>query len=372
MTSPVRIQSLLQKPNRCEAVTHVYALRFRNFSAKPCVLLSVAPIAVSLCKDAMQNLFRLLPRGASFVLCSFLLFHSTSASGFASDQHLLHLVPPKSKIVARMLSSSIPGQLSSFLLVTSNNEIDHKDFLALTGGDSSRNIHEVVFVTADGADGANSEHSLLVGGHFDRDAIVRLANDGIATRLNYRDVVVLAVKPFAREAESFKELRWLAIPDQGIAIFGSVASVQRELDRWFANSPTDPELLERLSRLDHRDETWCLLPVPRPGGLVASIFGKLDERLEALANEGRSIQYGIRFGRNVEITASNNPTTQTSWSTRSDPRGTDPIAWSYFLSGSNEAIVSRTVHVKIPRKTYEKWLASFSRGSPFIDREPFS
>ena len=311
----------------------------------------------------------MLLRNASSILASLLLFHSASGFGFPSDPRLLQLVPPESKIVAGMLSSPIPGPLRSFLLVTRNNEVDHNDFFALTGGDPSRNIHQVLFVAASGAGGAVSEHSLLVSGHFDRDAILRLANNGIATRLNYRGIVVLAVQTFAREAGSFKELRWFAIPDQGIAIFGSVASVQRELDRWLANSPIDPELQERLGRLDDRDETWCLLPAPKPGGLVASILRKLDARLGALADEGRSIQYGIRFGRNVEITASNNPATQASWNTPDKPPVSDSIA-SSFLSGSSEPVTSRTVRVKIRQQTYENWLNSFSGGGHFIGREP--
>lgn len=313
----------------------------------------------------------MLIRCVSSILGLFLLFQSAQASELLPDPRLLQLVPPESQIVARTPSTSIPGQLGGFLLVTFNNKIDLKDFFALIGGDPSRSIHEFVFVATAGTDGVLREHSLLVSGHFDREAIFRLVSDRTAIRKSYRGLAVLAVPPFAREASSFQELRWLAILDERIAIFGSVASVQRELDRWIANSPADPEILERLSRLDQRDETWCLLPAPRPGGLVASIFGKLDARLEVLADEGRSIQYGIHLGKKVEITLSNNPPTQTSSKTRVDPPGVESIPSSSFLSGSSEADVSRTVRVKIRQQAYETWQAGFSGGTPLIDRTPF-
>lgn len=312
----------------------------------------------------------MLLRSAGSVLCSLLFFQSPAAYGFPSDPRLLQLVPPESRMVAGVLTPSIRGQLSGFLLVTRNNEIDHKDFLALTGGDPSLRIHEIVFLAAGGPDGELIEHSLLVSGHFDRDSIFRLASDGGATRQSYRGIAVLAVQPFAREAGSFRELRWLAIPDPGIAIWGSVASVQRELDRWIANSPTDPELLQRLSRLDDRDETWCLLPAPMAGGPILTTFGTLDARLADLASQGRPIQFGVRIGRNVEITASTDPAPQASGNPPSDPPGIESLVSSYFLAGSSESAESRTVRVKLRQPAYEKWLAFASRGGSFIQGEP--
>lgn len=305
----------------------------------------------------------MLLRSVGFVLCSFFLFHSSTAFGFAPDPRLLQLVPPESRMIAGVRSSPDPGQLSGILMVTRNNEMDRDDFLALTGGDLSLRINEAVFLAAGGPDGQLIEHSVLVSGHFDRDAIFRLASDGGATRQSYRGIAVLAVQPFAREAGSMRELRWLAIPDQGLAIWGTVASVQHELDRWIANSPADPELLERISQLDDRDETWCLLPAPRADGPVANILGSLDARLEALAGQGRPIQFGIHIGRNVEITASSGSTQQPGWNPRSDPPGFAPMAFS-FLAGSGATDVSKIVRITIRRQAYQRWLAMFSETPP--------
>ena len=311
----------------------------------------------------------MLLRTVGSVLCWFLLVHSAAAFGFAPDPRLLQLVPPESKVVAGVRSSPTPGQLTGMLLVTRNNEIDRDDFLALTGGDLSLRINEAVFLAAGGPDGHLIEHSVLVSGHFDRDAIFRLGSGGGATRQNYRGIAVLAVQPFAREAGSMRVLRWLAIPDQSVAILGTVASVQRELDRWIANSPPDPELLERLSRLDARDETWCLLPAPRQDGPVANVLSTLDARLGALVGQGRTIEYGIHMGRNVEITASSGSEQQASWNRAGDPPGIGPMTASFLSAASSEADVPRTVRLRISREAYSNWLANVSRFGPAMDRQ---
>lgn len=313
----------------------------------------------------------MLIRSACLILCSFVVVHSVPIFGLSWDPRLLQLVPPESHVVAGILPSSTAGQLSGFLLVTPYNGVDLKDFFALTGGDPTRSVHEFVFVAAPGSDGTLSEHSLLVSGHFDREATFRLANEKGAARKDYRGVAVLAVEPFAREVESFNELRWLAIPDEGLAIFGSIASVQQELDRWIANSPTSPELLERLSRLDPRDETWCLLPEPRPSGPIASILGRLDARLQTVADEGRSIQYGIHIvGKDIEVTASNNPRTQAGWNAKGDPPNIEFAPLFNFLSGSAKAVVGTRVCIKIRQREYKSWLAGISGNSLLINHLP--
>ena len=91
----------------------------------------------------------MLLRIPRFILSLFLFLSATAAYGFSPDPRLLQLIPPESRIVAGMISPTQTGQLSSFLLVTQSNELDHKDFLALTGGDASLSIHAVVFVAAD-------------------------------------------------------------------------------------------------------------------------------------------------------------------------------------------------------------------------------
>ena len=306
----------------------------------------------------------LLRTAKALLLLSFLFNAAVTASAISSDLRLIQMVPPESQVIASMLSPTPGGQPSSFLLFTGNNRIDLEDFFAVTGADASRLIHQVVFAAEIGSDGKLSEHSLLVSGHFNRTAIFRLAETGNATTESYRGEAILVVPPLARERNMFKQLRWLAVLNSDIAIFGTPASVQHELDRRIANSKPDSILMERLSRLASRDETWCLLPASSPGGIVESALKKLDPKLGAIAGEGGSMQYGIHFGRLVEITASSNNVAQVGSKTEKDRSATRSTPANYFLAGSHDVgnDDGKVAIVKISKRRYMECLDRFSKG----------
>lgn len=277
-------------------------------------------------------------------------------SAFSSDLRLIRLVPPDSQIIAGTLNSSPQGEAKGFLLITRENTIDLQDFFAVTGADASRVIQQVVFLAGAGRKGILSEHSLLIGGHFNQDAIFRFASSGGATTASYHGVPILVVKALARDRQVFADVRWLVILDAKVAIFGTVASVQRELDRYTANTPADAFLAERLNRLAREDDTWCLLPAPTPGGMVQSLLGKLNPELGAIAKEGGLLQYGVHFGKQVEITASSIADLQAD-SSRNTDSSASPGAFS-FLSRSSKVdpAESKSTVVKVPRKRYQQWL----------------
>ncbi len=306
----------------------------------------------------------LLRTAKALLLLSFLFNASVTASAISSDLRLIQMVPPESQVIASMLSPTLDGQPSSFLLFTGNNRIDLEDFFAVTGADASRRIHQVVFAAEVGDDGKLSEHSLLVSGHFNRNAIFRFAASDNPTTESYRGEAILIVQPLARERSTFKQLRWLAILNSDIAIFGTPVSVQQELDRWIANSRPDSSLMERLSRLDGHDETWCLLPTSSPGGLVENTLEKLDPKLGSVAGEGGPMQYGIHFGRLVEITASSNNVVRASSKTVNDQSATHSTPTNYFLAGSHDGgdVDRKLAIVKISRRRYSEWLNTFSKG----------
>jgi hypothetical protein len=303
-------------------------------------------------------------RIAKHILLSFFVFDAAVAvSALPSDPRLVQMVPPESQVIASMLCPNPEGKPSNFLLITMNNRIDFEDFYAVTGADASRVIHQVVFVAAAGPDGTLSEHSLLVSGHFNRNVILRFAESGSARLDSYRGKAILVVPPLARERNSFAHLRWLAILNSNIAIFGTPASVQRELDREIANSRPDPLLMARLSQLDSQDETWCLLPVPSLDGLVQSAFEKLDPKLGAVARQGGLMQYGIHFGRRVEITASSF-VAEAGTRSQDDPSVLhSPAANSLFGDSSSPGGQERTILVKVAQRRYVEWLAEFSNRS---------
>jgi len=307
----------------------------------------------------------MLLRTTNAILLLFVLFSAVvSGSALPSDLRLIQMVPPESQVIAGMLSPTLEGQPSAFLLITASNSLDLEDFYAVTGADASRLIHQVVFVGGPGSIGKLSEHSLLLNGHFDRSTIFRFAESGNASTETYRGESILVVPPLTRERGRFKQLRWLAILKSDIAIFGTPMSVQRELDRQIANSGPDPLLMERLSRLGRHDETWCLLPAPSASGIIESALETLDPKLGAIAREGRSMQYGIHFGSHVEITASSNNAAPKISNFENDRSTANSAPAHSFLAGSHGGEDDRTIAVvKISRRHYDQCLAEFSKSS---------
>jgi hypothetical protein len=315
----------------------------------------------------------MLLRSAKAVLLSCLLLTAgVAACALSSDARLLSMVPPDSNVIASMLRYAGQDQSASFLLLTENNRLDLQDFFAVSGADTSRSIHQVVFTAGAGQKGTLSEHSLLVSGHFDRDAIFRSARGDKATSEDYRAISILAVPAFERERSTLHDVRWLAILDSRIAIFGTREIVQRELDRYLSKSQPDPMLMERLSRLGRNDDSWCLLTGPKLGGVVQTVLENLDAQLGAVVKEGRPLEYGIHFGRRIEITASSEAVATTRPKTPPDaPAAVSPAASSFLPSsgyGGEETLI-RTV-VKVPRSRYEKWLDALSARSCAIGAVP--
>jgi hypothetical protein len=204
------------------------------------------------------------PFGAGKVVLVILFSSLTIALGSAvtPNPKLVALVPPTARMVAGMIAPQRGRVPTSFLLITHNNLLDLNDFIALSGADNSRVIEQIIMVASDGG-GAFAEHSLLASGHFDQGLIYRSANRSVgASATKYRGIPVLVVQPFARESGSFHDVRWLAMMDSNLAVFGTIASVQRELDRHLDRSVADPALERRLAHLRRDDATWCVATLP--------------------------------------------------------------------------------------------------------------
>lgn len=306
----------------------------------------------------------MLLRTAKAILLLFLLIPATiAASAHAPDARLIALVPPESEIIAGMRTTSSGDWVGGLLVVTLHNRLDLEDFTAITGADPSRMIHEAVFLASTSTGDRLAEHSLLVRGHFNADAILASCRRGGAIAAAYRGLAVLVVPALARERSTFDEVRWLAILDSTIAVFGSVASVQQELDRYLAKSLPDPILEKRLSQLGGGDDAWSLFPAPAAGGVIARVLEKLDPKLGAVSREGGSMQYGIHFGRHVEITASANVTAPVPWDGQNEEFATPSTPGFSLLPLSNSwgDGESDRILVKVPLRRYKEWLAEYSQ-----------
>jgi hypothetical protein len=295
-------------------------------------------------------------------------------SAASVDQKLLSLIPPAGQIVARIGAPSSPSSTDNFVLVTHNCGIDLNDFYALSGVDSTRVIHELIFVAAADTAGPLSEHSLLASGNFDRDRIYRSAVDNGSSTAHYRGISVLVVQPFAREWREFSEVRWLAIPASDVLLFGSIASVQQELDRYLTRSSVDSRLAARLNRLRRDDATWSVLSQSAWNPEIRSALAAIDPELAAGLKDGDAFQFGIHYGRHVEFEYE--ITTNSSAATRSI---SDTLTQSLVGPEKGLALLppidmstdNNTVRgiIRVSMTRYNAWLAEVSaRGKSTVFR----
>jgi hypothetical protein len=254
----------------------------------------------------------------------------------------------------------------SFLLVTRNNSADLQDFFALTGSDESRSIHQVILTAAGDRTGSLSEHSLLASGHFDQDRVFRSARGDSASQSKYRGVPVLVVPPFEREHSILKGMRWFVVLGSDVVLFGTLDTVQQELDRHLDRSASTPSIVERLNRLRRNDEIWCLLGPSARGDEIYNTLGELNPALADMVENGGAFQFGIHYGAHVdfeyEVTASSNASAQAVSQSLAISLGGPTANPSTLLLRPGVAKDISVVHgvVKVSRSRYETWLAEIS------------
>jgi hypothetical protein len=291
------------------------------------------------------------------------------AGAASPDPRLLSLVPPDAQLVAGISASSIQDQPDNFVLMTHNNRVDLQDFFALIGADSSRTIHQILLAAMANKEGQSNEHSLLVSGHFDQRQVFKSAVDGGAAVTIYRRIPVLEIQPFAREHATFRDVRWLAVLDSSVLVFGSIASTRLELDRYLMHSQTYESLLRRLAHLRSKDNTWCLLSASSPtlpsltrSHEIHDVLAELNPELADLAQSGNELEFGLYYGRRVEFDYEVNFA-----STASGRDGTDSLRQTpaeltmrgTLLPMLNAARDANTLHgvIQISMSQYKEWLA---------------
>jgi hypothetical protein len=223
------------------------------------------------------------------------------ASAGTPDSRLLPLVPPGAQVVAGLSAPSAPGQPASYLVATRNNSVDFRDFISLSGVDDSRIIRQLVLVAEADDKGILTDHSLLAIGHFDQARIFKGAVENGADISEFKGIRVLVVQPLERDRSTFNDVRWLAVIESDIAVFGTVTMVRQELDRHLAHSVADPVLMRKLARLRRDDASWCILAAFVHNYETRRALGSLDPMLADPAHDSDAFQFGIRFGRQVEF-----------------------------------------------------------------------
>ncbi len=275
------------------------------------------------------------------------------------NPRLLSLAPPDSQLVAGAVAPIQLRNRGYFLLFARANTLDLEDFFSLVGADASNVIAEVVFAASAGKDGAYVEHSLLASGHFNSYRIYESARK-TSTPGEYRGVHFIAVHPFDRERGVLDHDRWLAIIDSHLAIFGTMLSVQQEVDRLIDGSPADPVLLNRLRVLQNNDDTWCLLSSLALGAEIPRLLRKLDPAFAEINSDTNTLLYGIRFGRRVEFEYAIQGMPAGPIKATSTPplRGFIESANTRYSPPEQGPALRRVV--RISRSRYEKWLSDLT------------
>lgn len=298
--------------------------------------------------------------------CALFFLTASQLRAVTPNLKLVSLVPPTAQMMAGMNAPPHSGQPSSFLLITHSNTIDLNDFIALSGVDDSHFIDQLIMIASEGKEGALTEHSLLAIGRFDQSRIYRSAyTSGGANAIEYRGIPVLAVQPFARERGDFHDVRWLAVMDAKLALFGTIAMVQQELERYLNRSVVEPLLVQKLSRLRRDYDTWCVVTLPDHDSEIQSMFQILDSRLAALLRAGDTIQFGIHYGRQVEfeyeVGMGLNPNREEAGSSRewpsTGPRGSSllPVADLTRVDGGVRGVL------KVPKARYVAWITEVQK-----------
>jgi hypothetical protein len=288
------------------------------------------------------------------------------AAAASPDPRLLSLVPPGAQLVAGIGAPSTQGQPDNFVLMTHNNTVDLEDFYALTGADDSRTIHQIVFVAMADNQGLLSEHSLVASGHFDQPRLFKSATESGAAVTSYRRIPVLEIHPFPRERAVFNDLRWLAVLDSNVLVFGSIVSVRLELDRYIERSQTDASMLRRLARLRSKDQTWCVLSEPTRNDEIYRALAALNPQLAELARSGEAFEFGMHYGSRVEFEyeVTMAATQNNHFDTASHlPSSAELEKGVSLLPAPNVVGDADTVHdvIEVSVSRYKEWLAQIRR-----------
>ncbi|MGB8538468.1 MAG: hypothetical protein WCD57_18750 [Acidobacteriaceae bacterium] len=266
------------------------------------------------------------------------------------------------------MSIPIPrGRPDGFLLMSYKDLVDRRDFMSLVGVDDSLIIDQMLLVAGAGDTSKSGEHSLLMNGHFDQTRIFKAAVENGARVSEFRGIRVLVQPPLARELGTFTDVRWLAVIDSTVALFGTISSVQQELDRHLAGSAVDPSLMQELAHLRRDDVTWSVLRTVEPNDGIEHALGSLDPILANLVHDGDAFRFGVRYGRKIEVeyeitspssaSAQANSNSLTHSLIRENLKGSSHLP-HHDITGDSPSV--RGV-VKVAMTRYKEWLAEIAR-----------
>lgn len=285
-------------------------------------------------------------------------------AGSPAQDRLLRLVPANAEITAGIQDPHHGDQSGRLLIVTHNDDVDLRDWIALAGTMNDRQqVDKLIEAAASSLRGELSEHLLLAGGSFRGAGILHAAESDGGVRSEYKGVRIVELKPFAREQQEMGDIRWLAMLDDKTAVFGSPAMVRSALDRYLSSAPADAELVKRMSGLKPDVNCWSILTMP--GRMMAAhvIPATIDDTNAALLRGVTSLSISVRYGSKNRVDLifdTESAEAATALATAiSGPPHLLSVAGTLHAHLENVAVWQNEVRgsVRVAEKEFDLWLA---------------
>lgn len=219
----------------------------------------------------------------------------------ATDNPLLRLVPARVELVSGIAAPRSGQAAGRILAGTVGNNQDFDDCLALLGVDGGRSIEEVVEADASTASGDLSDHLLLLGGRFNEDAIYKAAIENGAARDEHEGIELLVIPPFQRSRRPTKDVRWLAVLNDSIVVYGVPAMVGDALARFARNAGIDPGLQRRVAQFRRDIDSWTRIAMPSPLLQLHLAFYMPATFLNTALTGVDELAVGIHYGRKDRV-----------------------------------------------------------------------
>ena len=287
-----------------------------------------------------------------WLMSAMLLFFSASFCMAQND--LVRLVQPDAPVIAGLHRMSQDRSKDALWVATRNSVDDLSRLVALVENDPERRVDQVIVADWGSSTSSPGSHLVIAQGRFNLASIA--STMAHPAKLSYDGVPVLAIET---KAGSTPAMRWLAVPQRELALFGTPSAVQVALDRFRSGAHADPQLLERLRNAHDRDAAWSSV-VLAPRALQAS--GKFQAgALAPCLDRMREVDLGIQIGKTVTIDLHTEP--------RDGAAGVSAECISTALF-ANYAPLMRIgfgggerpdVRVTLVRSDYERWLDPFRK-----------
>lgn len=221
----------------------------------------------------------------------------------AADPQLLNMVPPDAKVLAGVnVDQARSSPLGQFLLASMPTDPSLLQFIAVSGFDPRRDLHEILVAAT--APDKSAAHLFLAKGSFNVERLLSMVpKTQPLTEQLYNGTRIFTHGKEA--AGTGMAAMFFAFPDSNTAVAGDLASVQGALDRRGQSSTLDASLIQRIATLSSTLDAWALSALPfsslSPMGVSPAGPNSKSLMSSELLNKIQQTSGGIKFGDQVHL-----------------------------------------------------------------------